>query len=72
MPTFSLVQKWADLDQHNAKVLAQIVRETSGDAPKLTVLSLLGDERQLRGIPSIGRGVTGAMMGSIPGRALER
>ena len=29
-----------------------------------------GDERKLRGIPAIGRGVTGAVGGSVPGANL--
>jgi hypothetical protein len=66
MPTFSLQQKHAELDRHNAQVLVRIARET-GDTPiAAVVLSLLGDERQLRGIPAIGRGVAGAIPGTVP------
>lgn len=63
----NLMQKHAELDERNARMLVRIARET-GDVPVATrVLSLLGDERQLRGIPAIGRGVAGAIGGSSPG-----
>lgn len=69
MPTFPLQLRNAQLDQHNAQILARITLETTGtpdhDQPK--VLSRLGDEQQLRGIPAIGRGVTGAINGTRPG-----
>jgi len=69
MPTFSLQQKHAELAAHNAQVLVRIARET-GETPVVArVLSLLGDERQLRGIPAIGRGVAGAIGGTCPGVA---
>lgn len=48
--------------------LARILLETGADAPPATFAgaSLPGDTRKLRGIPAIGRGVTGAVPGSIP------
>jgi hypothetical protein len=67
--TFSLQQKHAELDRHNAQMLVRIARD-SGDVPMTDmprVLSRLGDELQLRGIPAIGRGVAGAIPGSNPG-----
>lgn len=57
----------AELDRVNAEKMAEIARETETDTPALAVLSLLGDERQLRGIPAIGRGVAGAIAGTSPG-----
>lgn len=70
MPTFSLAQKHADLDHHNATTLIRIAKET-GDTPiQPTVLSLLGDEIQLRGIPAVGRSVSGAIAGTKPGANL--
>lgn len=70
MPTFSLQQKHAELDAHNAALAVRIARET-GDVPaERPVLSLLGDERQLRGIPAIGRGVAGHIAGTSPGREI--
>lgn len=72
MPTFSLAQKHAELDAHNAEVLVRIARE-SGEVPvepASRVLSRLGDEAQLRGIPALARGVSGAIGGSRPGVGL--
>jgi hypothetical protein len=64
----NLAQKHAELDARNAAALVRIARET-GDTPVAKrVLSLLGDEVQLRGIPAIGRGVAGAIRGTGPGR----
>lgn len=58
----------AQLDAHNARVLARIAVETGGNvaAERKAVLSRLGDERQLRGIPAVGHGVAGAIHGSAP------
>lgn len=67
MPTFSLAQKHADLDHHNAALLLRIAQET-GDTPiDNQTLSLLGDPDQLRGIPALARGISGAIHGSRPG-----
>lgn len=74
MPTFSLAQKHADLDAHNARLIAQVARETGGNLTQereRKVLSRLGDEQQLRGIPAVGRGVTGAINRTRPGDGLE-
>ena len=71
MPTFSLQQKHAELDQHNAEVMARIAQET-GDTPIVAkVLSCLGDPFQLRGIPALARGIGGAMAGTRPGANLD-
>jgi len=71
MPTFPLLIKHAELDAHMAQQMLQIARDT-GDAPIVDkVLSRLGDERQLRGIPALARGVGGAIAGSRPGTNLE-
>jgi len=69
VPTFSLNQKHADLDAHNAETMIRLARET-GDTPTrdFKILSLIGDELQLRGIPAIGRGVAGHIAGTNPGR----
>lgn len=64
----------AELDARNARALARVALETGGNVAaerQLRVLSRLGDERQLRGIPAIGRGVAGAINGSVPGRDLR-
>jgi hypothetical protein len=64
-----LVVKHAELDHHNAKVLVQIARDTAtSDTPIRSAKGATagGDERKLRGIPAIGRGVAGAMAGTSP------
>lgn len=71
MPTFPLQLRNAELDAHNAKTLARIIRETAPDtiAIRTDVISHLGDERQLRGIPVVGApGVGGAINGTRPGQ----
>lgn len=67
----NLAAKHADLDHHNAQVVLRIAKET-GDTPiaPSQVLSLLGDELQLRGIPAVGRSVSGAIAGTKPGANL--
>jgi hypothetical protein len=49
--------------------LARILIETGEQAPPATVVraTLAGDERRLRGIPCIARGVPGASPGTNPG-----
>ncbi len=49
------------------KKLEQITRDIYETPDLTTTLSRLGDEQQLRGIPAIGRGVTGAINGTKPG-----
>lgn len=75
MPTFTLAQKHAELDAHNAKVLARIVRETGGDIAverRKKILSRLGDEKQLRGIPCVGKECgSGAMRFTKPGDGIR-
>lgn len=74
MPTFSLALRNAELDAHNAKVLLEFSREV--DPPRAErgkVLSRLGDEKQLRGVPVVGaKGVGGAIDGSRPGQGFSR
>jgi hypothetical protein len=71
MPTFSLLLKHAELDRRNAETIARIAQETHTDDREIPALSRLGDEKQLRGIPAIARGVTGAIPGSRPGKNLR-
>ena len=69
MPTFTRAQRLAELDQHNAQMLVRIARETStSDLPIRAVRGATpgGDPIALRGIPAIGRGVTGAIRGTRP------
>jgi hypothetical protein len=46
--------------------LARILLEVGEPAPPSTGVTAGGDERRLRGIPAIGRGVTGAVPGTAP------
>jgi hypothetical protein len=55
------------LDEHYAKQLAEAARDTDSVLPERFASKLPGDERALRGIPAIGRGVTGAIPGTRPG-----
>lgn len=67
MATFSLAAKRALEDAHHAKMLKQFALED--DAPMLgrpARASDAADERTLRGIPAIGRGVSGAIPGTRP------
>lgn len=63
--------KHALLEQHQAKQLAQIARDTGGVQPERFQQKLPGDEKALRGIPAIGRGVTGAINRTRPGDGLQ-
>lgn len=69
MPTFTRQQALAELDAHNAALLIQIANETTHDDTPLKTTSnvtLAGDQRRLRGIPAIARGVTGHIPGTRP------
>jgi hypothetical protein len=63
-------QRLAALDAHNAKLLARVARETGNTLPPRQAPGATagGDQRALRGIPAIGRGVTGAITGTNPNR----
>ncbi len=64
-----LAVKHAQLDHHNAKQMARIAQDTAtSDTPIRSAKGATagGDERRLRGIPAIGRGVAGAIAGSSP------
>jgi hypothetical protein len=70
--TFSRVERNAALDAHNERLLAKILLETGEAAPPATVIqaTLAGDSSRLRGLPAIARGVSGAIPGTQPERAL--
>lgn len=56
--------------------LEQIIRQVIDNAPELhsrirSIATAPGDQRKLRGIPAIGRGVTGAIPGTKPGDRLS-
>jgi hypothetical protein len=62
-------QRLAALDAHNAKLLARVARETGQTLTRQHPGATAGgDTRALRGIPAIGRGVTGAITGTNPNR----
>jgi hypothetical protein len=71
MPTFSLAAKHQEHEAKIARDIARIAADTV-DTTISTVsqATLGGDERRLRGIPAIGRGVTGAIAGTKPGARL--
>jgi hypothetical protein len=65
--TFSLHARRAAEAARNAKLLAQLAR--AKDAPRFErprSAADAGDERTLRGLPAIGRGVSGAVLGTNP------
>lgn len=70
MPTISLAIRHHELDIHNAQQLHRIELETATTDTPLTPIrgaTAGGDERKLRGIPALARGVGGAMNGTRPG-----
>lgn len=71
MPNILLAIKHRLLDERCAKQLAEFSRETGHPQPDRYQQKLPGDEKALRGIPAIGRGVTGAIPGTRPGARLD-
>ena len=71
MPSILLVVKHAQQAQQDARNMARIALETSTSEEIATGKTARGataggDERKLRGIPAIGRGVAGAIPGTSP------
>lgn len=64
----NLQQRRHDNAAHQARQLAVIARESEPDLvfARPTHATAAGDERKLRGIPAIGKSVTGAIPGTIP------
>lgn len=62
-----------DLRKAQADQLADLARSTEPELPpiRFTGVTAPGDERRLRGIPAIGRGVAGAINGTRPGANLR-
>ena len=59
----------AELDRKNAEMLARFARETDPAMPsRVAGVTAGGDRARLRGLPAVGRGVTGAVRGSVPHR----
>jgi hypothetical protein len=70
MATFSLYARHAEEATRNAALLAQLALEDG--APRFTrpaQATDAADERTLRGIPAIGRNVSGAIPGTRPDKA---
>lgn len=69
------VRRNADLDAHNARLIAEVAKDTGGNLTEERahrILSRLGDERQLRGIPAVGRECgSGAINRTRPGDSLN-
>jgi hypothetical protein len=74
VPTFSLAARRAIEAQRNARMLAKLALEDG--APRFErprAAADAGDERTLRGLPAIGRGVSGAVRGTDPaGETIRR
>jgi hypothetical protein len=69
-----LAAKHQELRIHQAQVLVEIIQDLNLDNPYpqiATGVTAGGDERRLRGIPAIGRGVAGAIPGTRPGANLR-
>jgi hypothetical protein len=64
----SLQQKHHALNQACAIQLAEILREVDIDNLDTQTFrtTAAGDEQKMRGVPVIGRGITGAIPGTIP------
>lgn len=60
-------------DAVHARMLARIALEVGENVPQRPIAGATagGDERKLRGIPAVGRGVAGAIRGTRPGDGLE-
>lgn len=67
MASLLLVVKHEQEARHAAERMRRIELETSTTPTSLVMGATAGgDERKLRGIPAIGRGVAGAIAGTIP------
>ena len=50
----------------------KITKDMGEQAATITGATLPGDSRRLRGIPVVGKGVTGAIFGSRPDREIDK
>lgn len=66
MASILLAVKHAQQDAHYAKQRVRIALEANPEPPQARGATAGGDERKLRGIPAIGRGVQGAIPGTTP------
>lgn len=70
MATFLIVVRNQRLDAENARRLARIARETGQALPRKPPPGSAADALTLRGIPAVGRGVSGQIRGTQPEQAL--
>jgi hypothetical protein len=66
VPTFPLAHKLALLEQHNARLLKRLAADAVDERAHAPGATAGGDERRLRGIPVVGRGVAGHISGTRP------
>jgi len=69
--SLSLAVQRRQYAEHCAKQLAEIVVTDDEVQPQRFASKLPGDEKALRGIPAIGRGVAGAIPRTRPGDGLD-
>lgn len=65
-----ILQRWLDqrtLDAEQERKLARIAMETGSSVEHVGPMRAGGDTTRLRGIPAIGRGVSGEIRGTRPG-----
>lgn len=63
----------AQLEAEQARILAELATEAAeSDADVPMRATPVGDWRRMRGLPMIGRGVSGAMRGTAPEREVVR
>lgn len=66
MATFSIQARLIHMDAYYAALQARLEREYLAQPNTTAGATAGGDERKLRGIPAIGRGVQGAIQGTRP------
>ena len=55
-----------EINEKNARLIAELALEAAPEVPIRASATPAGDERRLRGIPAVGRGVAGAIPGTRP------
>jgi hypothetical protein len=71
LPRSSLGAQHHALRVEQARVLAKVILENCDAPPRMHRPSLVADPVSLRGIPAVGRGVSGAVRGSRPGDGIR-
>lgn len=67
----SLQAKHRRLAQEQARMFERILPKTDDFYERPTRATAAGDWQRLRGLPAVGRGVSGAVRGTRPGDGLE-